>query len=300
MSKNKKPSSKATRSKILTQSLNYNPKQFSAKIDESSNNQISIDHPLIGSDIASNDNLSNHFTKTNNHLSHNSPTHLGNENNIHSLTSHFDRKLYYMDSLEKALYKHSIDPDSLTLQERSFIDHFEQSLQSLSFVKKLQPIDEECLLERKIYLPPNPYNKKTLILDLDETLVHCNENTNSDSDELNSDKIINIKFANQDTIPAGVNIRPFVKECLQELSKLYEIVVFTASHSCYANVVLNLLDPFNEFITYRLFREHCVQTREGIYIKDLRIIANRDIRNVLIVDNATYSFGFQVYNGIPI
>jgi CTD small phosphatase-like protein 2 len=64
------------------------------------------------------------------------------------------------------------------------------------------------------------------------------------------------------------------------MSEEYEIIIFTASHSCYANVVLNILDPKNEFITYRLFREHCVQTKEGIYIKDLRIIANRDLENI--------------------
>ncbi len=84
------------------------------------------------------------------------------------------------------------------------------------------------------------------------------------------------------------------------MSKEFEVMIFTASHSCYANVVLNILDPHNEFITYRLFRDQCLQTNEGIFIKDLRIIANRSLENMLIVDNATYSFGFQVENGIPI
>jgi CTD small phosphatase-like protein 2 len=87
---------------------------------------------------------------------------------------------------------------------------------------------------------------------------------------------------------------------LQEMSQLYEVMIFTASHSCYANVVLNILDPKNEYITYRLFRDQCLQTNEGIFIKDLRIIANRAIDHMLIVDNATYSFAFQLENGIPI
>jgi CTD small phosphatase-like protein 2 len=84
------------------------------------------------------------------------------------------------------------------------------------------------------------------------------------------------------------------------MSEVYEVMIFTASHSCYANVVLNILDPNNEYITYRLFRDQCLQTNEGIFIKDLRIIANRSLSNMLIVDNATYSFGFQLENGIPI
>jgi CTD small phosphatase-like protein 2 len=97
-----------------------------------------------------------------------------------------------------------------------------------------------------------------------------------------------------------VNIRPHTVEVLKELSALYEIIVFTASHSCYASVVLDYLDPKYEFIHHRLYRERCVQTQEGIYIKDLRVLANRELKDLLIVDNAAYSFGYQVENGIPI
>jgi CTD small phosphatase-like protein 2 len=38
------------------------------------------------------------------------------------------------------------------------------------------------------------------------------------------------------------------------LSKNFEVIVFTASHSCYANVVLDYLDPNNEYIEHRLYR----------------------------------------------
>lgn len=43
-----------------------------------------------------------------------------------------------------------------------------------------------------------------------------------------------------------------------------------------------------------------MQTEEGVYIKDLRIIKNRNLKDVVIIDNAVYSFGFQLDNGIPI
>lgn len=56
------------------------------------------------------------------------------------------------------------------------------------------------------------------------------------------------------------------------MKKYYEIIVFTASHSCYANVVLDYLDPKNELISCRLYREHCIHTEEGVYVKDLRVI----------------------------
>lgn len=38
----------------------------------------------------------------------------------------------------------------------------------------------------------------------------------------------------------------------------------------------------------------------GVYIKDLRILANRRLQDIIIVDNAAYSFGHQIDNGIPI
>jgi CTD small phosphatase-like protein 2 len=95
-----------------------------------------------------------------------------------------------MDMLKKSL-NGEVNPSVA----KSYADHFEQSLQSLSFMKKLQPINEDCLLDRKIYLPPNRDHKKTLILDLDETLVHCNENS-----DLPCDQTIQIKFTSQEII----------------------------------------------------------------------------------------------------
>ena len=49
-----------------------------------------------------------------------------------------------------------------------------------------------------------------------------------------------------------------------------------------------------------MYRDQCVQTPEGLYVKDLRVIANRDLKDVVIVDNAVHSFAFQLDNGIPI
>ena len=69
-------------------------------------------------------------------------------------------------------------------------------------------------------------------------------------------------------------------------------MVFTASHQAYADAVLDFLDPTGELIQYRLYRDNCVQTPEGFYVKDLRIIANRSMENMIIVDNSVYSFAY--------
>lgn len=126
-------------------------------------------------------------------------------------------------------------------------------------------------------------------------MIHCNEALH-----IPHDVPLSIRFPTGEKIDAGVNIRPFAVQFLQELSRICEVIVFTASHECYANVVLNYLDPKKELVSYRLFRDHCWQTEEGIYIKDLRVLKNRNLENMLLVDNAAYSYYYQLENGVPI
>jgi CTD small phosphatase-like protein 2 len=69
--------------------------------------------------------------------------------------------------------------------------------------------------------------------------------------------------------------------------------VFTASHKSYADVVLDILDPNHEIFEMRLYRDSCIRSEDGVYVKDLRIFEDyRDMEDILIVDNAVYSFGY--------
>ena len=43
-----------------------------------------------------------------------------------------------------------------------------------------------------------------------------------------------------------------------------------------------------------------MQTPEGYYVKDLRVIRNRQMKDLVLVDNSVYSFAYQIDNGIPI
>ena len=83
---------------------------------------------------------------------------------------------------------------------------------------------------------------------------------------------------------------------------MFQLVVFTASHQAYADVVLNLIDPHHRLFVKRLYRDSCIRTGEGgVYVKDLRIfLPSRRLEDIVIVDNAVYSFGYQLENGIPI
>ena len=75
------------------------------------------------------------------------------------------------------------------------------------------------------------------------------------------------------------------------MSKVFEIIIFTASTAYYADAIINHIDPENKYISYVLTRKHCMQTKNGFFIKDLRIIKNRELKDMVIVDNLLHSFG---------
>lgn len=67
---------------------------------------------------------------------------------------------------------------------------------------------------------------KSLILDLDETLVH------SSFDKVdNPDYIVKILSEDGEPLNIYVLIRPYLKEFLEAISPHFEIVIFTASMS---------------------------------------------------------------------
>lgn len=78
------------------------------------------------------------------------------------------------------------------------------------------------------------------------------------------------------------------------------MAIFTASDALYANPVIDLIDPNGEYFAARLYRNNCIWTEQGVRIKDMRVVSNRWLDDMLLVDNAAYSFGHFVGNGIPI
>ena len=76
-------------------------------------------------------------------------------------------------------------------------------------------------------------------------------------------------------------------------------MTFTASDKVYADAIVDYLDPNGEIFSHRLYRDSCVETEFGL-IKDLRVVRNRKLTDMLIIDNSALSFAFNVNNGIPI
>ena len=155
------------------------------------------------------------------------------------------------------------------------------SFKEISYLFLLYYTNFKTLLEKnKVkppYLPPldTKKYKYSLILDLDETLVHYIEEENR----------------------AYVQVRPYADFFLNEMAKYFELVIFTAAAEDYADIVLNELDK-NKVINYKLYRKHTEQIN-GVFIKDLSKLG-RDLSKILIVDNNKDNFSLQPENGLHI
>ena len=122
-------------------------------------------------------------------------------------------------------------------------------------------------LNKSISTPTTPFircaMKKNfcLVLDIDETIVHS----------------MNLPFGNY------FLLRPGVINFLEELSKLYEIIIFTSSPKYYADGILNKIDIDNNYISHRLYKDHVI-FEKGKSVKKLNMIG-RDLKKIIFVDN---------------
>jgi RNA polymerase II subunit A small phosphatase-like protein len=73
------------------------------------------------------------------------------------------------------------------------------------------------------------------------------------------------------------------------MSQFYEIVMFTASLSKYAEPLYNKLDTKRVSSTL-LYREHCT-FYNGLFVKDMSKLG-RNLADVIIIDNSPTSFMF--------
>ncbi|KAG7097013.1 hypothetical protein E1B28_004406 [Marasmius oreades] len=154
--------------------------------------------------------------------------------------------------------------------------------------------------------------QKTLVLDLDETLIHSTSRPMSNytgssglfgirafgSRKAGSGHVVEVVLGGRSTL-YHVYKRPFVDFFLRTVSGWYTLVIFTASMKEYADPVIDWLDAGRGILGNRLFRDSCTQLPNGSYTKDLTIV-EPDLARVCLVDNSPVSYKVNEANGVPI
>lgn len=147
--------------------------------------------------------------------------------------------------------------------------------------------------------------QKTLVIDLDETLIH----SLAKGGRMSSGHMVEVKLNTtvgyggatlgpQHPILYYVHKRPHCDDFLRHVCKWYNLVVFTASVQEYADPVIDWLEQERKYFSARYYRQHCT-FRNGAYIKDLSSV-EPDLSKVMILDNSPLSYIFHEDNAIPI
>jgi len=143
-----------------------------------------------------------------------------------------------------------------------------------SFLNDSEASTTENSTSHYYYDSQDDVDKIILALDLDETLIHSISS------------------------PSGIVffLRPGALYFLKALYKKYDLVLFTASTSEYADQIVNMLDPKNKLFKGRHYRSSVTTTGNGT-AKNLQYIA-RNTDKVILIDNLESNFQFQQSNGI--
>ncbi|CAD8198623.1 unnamed protein product [Paramecium octaurelia] len=163
----------------------------------------------------------------------------------------------------------------------------------LSFLKSKQHQTNQLKYQLGIDSPKSSFlgQRKLIVLDLDETLVH------SQFQFINGyDFSIDIIVQGQ-LFKVYVTIRPGVYEFIEQLYEFYDIVFWTASLQEYADPVMDFIDPNNRAIG-RMYRDSCTPLQIGL-TKNLNKLG-RDMKDIIIVDNSVVSFHLNPENGFQI
>ena len=196
---------------------------------------------------------------------------------------------------------HQYYVDSSQNRNGNFDAYIKSGLKLISLLPKENYINQIEKISSTFKLKDNVnQNKKTLILDLDETLIH------SDLDLIYKDHETTLYFDSEDdeilgkNVPIPLILRPNLFDFLNYVYDKFELIIFTASHKNYADKIIDYIEKDKRYFSLRLYRQHCIFIKPGIYIKDLRIFKNRDLKNIILIDNSIFSFSNQLSNGILI
>ena len=196
---------------------------------------------------------------------------------IRVLLKNYKTKNYaYLTNLYKKISDQSYEEINTYFRDYILrVDNYNGSVLASVFLKENQNFKTE----------PAPYihtkNRKgfSLILDLDETLVHFKINSENESEGV-------------------LQIRPGVIPFLEKVGKFYELIVFTAATQDYGDLLIDAIEENNVYFEHRFYRQHTVIIGND-FVKDLNRIG-RPLDKMIIVDNMPQNFRLQKENGINI
>lgn len=142
--------------------------------------------------------------------------------------------------------------------------------------------------------------KKTMVLDLDETLIHSHHDgvlRQTVKPGTPPDFVLKVVI-DRHPVRFFVHKRPHVDYFLDIVSQWYDLVVFTASMEIYGAAVADKLDSGRGILKRRYYRQHC-HLDYGSYTKDLSAISI-DLSSVFILDNSPGAYRAYPDNAIPI
>lgn len=180
---------------------------------------------------------------------------------------------------------------------------------TLAYIKYSEPKFEAAIGTGRIIRLVPPARTKTLILDLDETLIHSNHDggvmRGVHKSNYTPDFVLRVTMERHN-VKFFVNKRPHVDYFLSVVSKWYDLVIYTASMEVYGRAVAEAIERKNGRSLFRTcyFRQHCKcgPAFPG-YTKDLAMVsedAKSDLSSVLIMDNSPSAYREYPHNAIPV
>ena len=123
------------------------------------------------------------------------------------------------------------------------------------------------------FLKNKNQKKYTLVLDLEETLVHINQ-------------------------LGECILRPGLYKFLKNIKPYYELVSFSNESKYLSEPIIDIIEEKKKYFDYNLYREHLTFIGKE-FIKDLSKLG-RDIKKVIVVDNIANNYKLNPENGIQI
>ena len=94
-------------------------------------------------------------------------------------------------------------------------------------------------------------------------------------------------------------LRPGLLDFLHKMKKLYELILFSLGTNEYVSPIIKNIEKKEQYFEHILYRQHVTYDDNGNFFKNLNLL-NRDVKNILIVDDNYKNFKYHKSNGICI